>query len=525
MSSQQRWRRFAAILVLATPPIFVGTTAAGVSSTITVNAGANLQAAINAAKPGDTLLLAAGATFSGNYVLPAKSGTAYITIRSSAPDSALPGGSTRIGPTFAPNLPKIQSPNSASALVTAPGAHHYRLQCLEFLANYQGLGDVIALGDGSNAQNTLASVPHDLIVDRVYIHGDPTFGQKRGISLNSASTSIVNSYIGGIKSDGQDSQAVAGWNGPGPFTISNNYFEAASEDFLLGGADPSIPNLIPSDITFTQNYLTKQLVWRSQSNWNVKNLIEIKNAQRVTIDGNTIEYAWADAQSGYAVVFTPRNQGGTAPWSVVQAVQFTNNVVRHVGSGVNILGNDNDQTSQLTNNIVVRNNLFDDVSSGYGGDGRFALVNGGASLTFDHNTVIQDGWTALYADGPAVTGMTFTNNILPDYSWAIMGGNTSPGNNTIQTYFPGSWFADNIIAGSDPGSYPTGNYYPATLGAVGFVSLVGHSYTLLAASPYIRGATDGTAVGCDVSRLPGGGTPPSTNVPITPTGMRILTPG
>jgi hypothetical protein len=152
-------------------------------------------------------------------------------------------------------------------------------------------------------------------------------------------------------------------------------------------------------------------------------------------------------------------------------------------------------------------------------------VNGGAGLTFDHNTVIQDGWTALYADGTAATGMVFTNNILPDYSWAIMGGNTSPGNNTIQTYFPGSQFADNIIAGADPAVYPSGNYYPANLSAVGFVNLAGRSYALRATSPYVRGATDGTAVGCDVSRLPGGGTPPGTPPPTTPTGMRVQTPG
>lgn len=511
MSEQQRRRRYIATVVFAAAPVVFSSEAAG--ATITVGAGANLQAAINSAQPGDTLLLQAGAVFSGNYILPVKSGSTYITIRSSASDSTLPAAGTRIDPSFAARLPKIQSPNSAPALATAPGAHHYRLQCLEFLANAQGLGDVMTLGDGSSAQNTLAAVPHDLIVDRVYIHGDSTYGQKRGIGLNSAATTIINSYIANIRADGQDSQAIAGWNGPGPFTITNNYLEAASENILVGGADPSIPNLIPSDITVTQNYLTKPLAWRSQTNWNVKNLLEIKNAQRVTIDGNILEYNWADAQSGYAVVFTPRNQDGTAPWSVVQQVQFTNNIVRHVASGVNILGNDNEHPSQLTNNIVIRNNLFDDVSSGYGGDGRFVLVNGGATLTLDHNTVIQNGWTALYADGPPVTGLTFTNNIIPDYSWAIMGGGTGPGNNTIQTYFPGARILANIIAGANAGSYPSGNFYPATLSAVGFVDLAGRNYALSTTSPYIRSATDGTAVGCDVTRLPGqvsvSGTAPS----------------
>jgi hypothetical protein len=519
MFQAKRRRHYIASAVLGILPMLVGVGPA-VGSTVIIGAGADLQAFINNAQPGDTLLLQAGVTFSGNYVLPAKGGSTYITIRSAAADSALPGTTTRIDPSFANMLPKIHSPNSAAAMRTAPGAHHYRLQCLEFLANAQGAGDVVQLGDGSSAQNTLASVPHDLVVDRVYIHGDPTYGQKRGIALNSASSTIVNSYIANIHAVGQDSQAIAGWNGPGPFTITNNYLEAASENFLLGGSDPSIPNLVPSDITFTQNYLSKPLAWRSQTTWNVKNLFELKNAQRVTVNGNIIEYNWAAAQSGYAVVFTPRNQGGTAPWTVVQQVQFTNNIVRHVASGVNILGNDDINTSKMTNNIVIRNNLFDDVSTSYSGDGRFVLMTGGANLTIDHNTDIQNGKTAVYAYGAPTTAFTLTNNIIPDYSWAIMGGNTSPGNNTIQTYFPGGTIRGNIIAGANAATYPTGNFYPATLNAVGFVDLAGGNYALSASSPYLRSATDGTAIGCDVTRLPTSGASVAT-APVKPTGLRV----
>src|SRR5207249_4012910 len=150
---------------------------------------------------------------------------------------------------------------------------------------------------------------------------------------------VINSYISEIKTVGQDSQAICGWNGPGPFTISNNYLEAAGENVLIGGADPSIPNLTPSDITFTRNYLAKQVAWRTQG-WQLKNLFELKNAQRVVVDGNLMEYNWEAAQAGYAVLFTPRNDGGTAPWTVVQHVQFTNNIVRHVSSAVSILGTD-----------------------------------------------------------------------------------------------------------------------------------------------------------------------------------------
>src|SRR3954470_21239391 len=51
---------------------------------IHVAAGGNLQAAINAAKPGDTIELEAGASFSGNFTLPHKSIPGWINIESSS---------------------------------------------------------------------------------------------------------------------------------------------------------------------------------------------------------------------------------------------------------------------------------------------------------------------------------------------------------------------------------------------------------------------------------------------------------
>jgi hypothetical protein len=61
----------------------------------------------------------------------------------------------------------------------------------------------------------------------------------------------------------------------------------------------------------------------------VKNHLELKNAQRVTVDGNLLENNWAAGQSGYSIMLTPRNSG-SAPWTRVQNVTFTNNIVRHV---------------------------------------------------------------------------------------------------------------------------------------------------------------------------------------------------
>ena len=115
--------------------------------------------------------------------------------------------------------------------------------------------------------------------------------------------------------------------------------------------------------------------------------------------------------------------------------------------------------------------------------------------------MLQDGTSALYAYGTPMSGFVFTNNIVPDYSWAIMGDGASPGNGTIAMYFPGGVFRGAIFAGSNPAAYPPGNYYPASMSAVGFMNLTGTNYRLSATSPFRNAATDGTDVGCNIDAL------------------------
>src|SRR4051812_11803364 len=85
-----------------------------------VAAGTSLQAAINAAVPGDTITIQAGATFTGNFVLPDKAGTGWITIRSSAMNLLPPDG-VRVKPSDAVNMPKLVTPNGEAALIADTG--------------------------------------------------------------------------------------------------------------------------------------------------------------------------------------------------------------------------------------------------------------------------------------------------------------------------------------------------------------------------------------------------------------------
>jgi len=184
------------------------------AATLTVNGGGDLQAALNAAQPGDTILLQAGAVFTGNFVLPAKGGTLDITVRSSAADAALPPAGARMTPAYAAFLPKLRSTSNGAALRTAAGATHWRLMFLEFLpAPGTVTADLLELGGTGSSQATTASVPQHFVVDRSYLHGDPTNGQRRGIALNSGDTQVINSYFADFKGRSQDTQAICGWNG------------------------------------------------------------------------------------------------------------------------------------------------------------------------------------------------------------------------------------------------------------------------------------------------------------------------
>jgi hypothetical protein len=231
------------------------------AETRTVRRGDNLQTALNSAVAGDVLVLEAGAEFVGNFVLPVKSGDAPIVVRSAFNDQ-LPVAGQRIRPQQASLLARLRSPNTSPALRTDAGAHHWRLQYLEFGANQNGYGDVIQIGDGSSAQNTIEMVPHDFVLSHLYIHGDPLVGQKRCVSLNAATVTIRDSHISDCKGVGNDTQAICGWNGPGPYLIENNYLEGAGENVMFGGADPAIPNLVPDDITFRYNLVSRPMSWR-----------------------------------------------------------------------------------------------------------------------------------------------------------------------------------------------------------------------------------------------------------------------
>jgi hypothetical protein len=143
---------------------------------------------------------------------------------------------------------------------------------------------------------------------------------------------------------------------------------------------------------------TAGAVTTSGTRWVVKNTFELKNAQDVLVEGNVFENLWVADQSGYPIVFTPRNQSGTAPWVIVQRVIFQNDMIRHTAGGVNILGIDNNAPSGRTNHILVSSNVFDDMIGATWGTGSrpFLLGDGPEDIAIERNTVITSSSAIVY---------------------------------------------------------------------------------------------------------------------------------
>jgi hypothetical protein len=405
-------------------------------------------------------------------------------------------------------MPKIVSPNSGPAIFAEPGAHHYRFIGIEF-STTTGVKTIYSIVAFGGDQKSDADTPHDLILDRCYVHGHPDLTSSRGVLLNSASSAVIDSHVSEIHAPGHDSQAILGYNGPGPFKIVNNFLEGAAENIMFGGADPAIRGLVPSDIEIRGNHLFKPLTWLPGNprfagvQWTIKNLLEFKNAQRVLVEGNLLEN-----NVGPALLLTPRNQNGSAPWSVVQDVLFRSNVVRNAASGFIALSTDNERSSQPTKRIAIVNNLWLGVTRTF--FGMSAGPGGFEDVIIDHNTAIPDGHSTYYvetATPPAVTRFRFTNNLVGFGAYGVAFPRPDPGFDKVM---PDAIIGRNALvslADAADGQGAVRNRPPAinqtmyTSYPNGAAAGLTDTGTLTPKSPNRRAATDGKDIGVDFDEL------------------------
>ncbi|MDQ3420323.1 MAG: putative Ig domain-containing protein [Acidobacteriota bacterium] len=477
-----KFSRFAA---LAGAFLFSFSSGPAAASDIPVPSGGDISTAVKLAVPGDTIVLDAGGVYTtGSLELPEKGGP--ITIRSSA---SLPG--RRVTPADRALLASVGSGNTA-AVFTVTGSG-WTIQGLAVRANSLGEGTMIdVIG---NAANT--------IIDRNLFEGG-AYGQKRAVGGNGGGyIRVSRNYMSNIWKQQQDSQGFASWDSPGPFEIVDNFIEAASENILFGGADSSRPERMPRQILVEGNHLTKNVAWKNRLGfYQVKNLFELKAGIGSIIRNNLMENNWTDAQSGWAILVTPRNQDGAATWTRIEDALFVGNTVRNVEHGISITGYDDLSPSGQTRRVTFRDNVI--VTSG-----AFLQVAAEVGeLTLDHNTVNNpSSLIKLYTgDIATATGRrkqtygvgTFTiHNSLMKHGVNGYGiaGQDSPGNGIYAlAYYSRSYdWKRNVVAGENMyQTYPPDTLLPTVAAHdANFLS----DYTLVAGSSYRNAGADGTDLG------------------------------
>ena len=534
-------------------------------SVIKVNAGGDLQAALNSAQCGSTIALQAGATFTGTFELPAKScdSNHWIVIRTSAPDSALPLEGQRLTPCYAgvaslPNRPAYScskpqnvlarisvSGRGNGAIVFASGASHYRLVGLEITRPADKLPVVALVGPTQDA-------PADhIVIDRCWIHGTAQDDTRRGVSLfGTTNVAIVDSYLNdfhceavrGSCTDSSDMAGGIGNNASGPWDIENNFLEAAGENILFGGGPATT---VPADITIRHNHFYKVPQWQKGEPgfvggydgypFVVKNHFEIKNGIRILFEGNILEYSWGGfSQEGHAILITPRNSGNKATdranlCSVCAATDITirYNTTSHTGGGM-VIANPlvAGYGAQAGERYSIHDIVEDDIDSQkYTGDGGLFMVMNKWSdhvlnnVSIRHVTAFPDlrNWIMIVDNDrlyPPMFGFTFTDNIVPIPRYPIWTtGADSCASSVIPatvmaTCFKTYTFTNNVLPAptkaDPPSKWPVGNFFPATVNDVGFVNYNngnGGDYHLQASSPYKGKASDGTDPGADIDAV------------------------
>jgi hypothetical protein len=528
--------------------------------------GGNLQAALNSANCGDTIQLQAGATFTGLFTFPAKScnDSNWIIVRTSAPDSALPPEGTRLTPCYAgvsslPGRPPFNCTSTTNVtaklvmsaveesgpIVFASGANHYRLLGLE-VTRQQGAPLVTSLVS-IQPQGTMDNI----VFDRVWMHGTAQDETTRGVELVGGTyVAIVDSFFTdfhcvartGACTDAQAILGGLGSNPMGPYQILDNFLEASGENILFGGGRATIS---PADIEIRGNHMFKPLTWmKGQPGYVggadgnpfvVKNLFELKNAQRVLLDGNIMEDTWGGfSQAGFGILLTPRNQpdrsgGNLCPECQVTDVTIRYTIISHVGAGLQIANpTDHDAAALAGERYSIHDIIIDDIDGAkYNGPSLFAQISvaPGAPLlqdvTINHVTAFPGSILFVIGDQTSITtkmkNFVFMNSIVNAGTYPVWstgnGGSADCAAHdsplyTFNACFSPYIFASNAIISAPKHfpapAWPGGNAFPASTSAVQFVNYNNGNagnYQLQSSSPYLHAATDGTSLGADVNAV------------------------
>lgn len=543
------------------PRVYVQSSLADTPSpgkSLTVKNGEELQSTLEAAHCGDRIILQSGARFVGNFSFPAKQcdDAHWILVRTSADDSVLTPEGTRVTPCYAgiASLPArpayacsspknvmaklVSTSRSAPTVTLQEGANHYRFLGLEITRESPDVVYNVIYMEGKNTNH--------IVFDRDWIHGTARDETTRGIALGTSTyVAVVDSYFTdfhcvAVTGSCGDSQTIAGGAGDfpmGPYKIVNNFLEASGENVMFGGGPAT---LSPSDIEIRRNHMFKPLTWKKGSEgfiggksgrpFIVKNLFELKNAQRVLFEGNILENTWGGfTQAGWAILLTPKNQNNKCPLCRTTDLTIRFCRVSHAGNGL-VMGtglSDAGGASSGGARYSIHDVVFDDIDGkAYGGFGALFQITSDTptlgDVSIDHVTGFPP--TELFIFGvnvsrEKISNFSFTNNLVGAGSNEIAPTGGGPKNCAFQAKrqgpagllkncFASFNFTHNAFVGSG-GGWPGENFTPrnaSTVAMLDFRGGKGGDYRLCseknagnckAASSFRKAGSDGKDLGAD----------------------------
>jgi hypothetical protein len=489
----------------------------------------NLQAAIDNSTGTNNKVITIPALFPSRGTIALKHRTVanYCTIRT-ANHASLPNGTSRVGPADASNMVILEVTGSANIIETpatsSNPARYYNFVGIHFrkaTATTSYTHTMVSIGQGD--ETSVDQLPNHFIFDRCYWDGGSTTSNTlRGVMVRGTDISIVNSYIHRFKGVAIESQGVC-WLYGERLAALNNFIEGASENFLLGGGDHNITGLTVHQSVVRRNHMKKDVGWRFGdlayygTDMSVKNIFEIKWCDGLSVQGNRFEAHWMEDQN-YSVTVTVRNQGdsipndGTgSPWAIVRYLDFSYNQVNKFGNGMSIAAEDDLQSAQATNRVLVRHNVFSGASFYNGqhiiwllGGGQTAPIQGFDRVYIVHNSADNNGSGGQGRSiewGPSTlnTNFVFSGNIVQGF---INHDSGVTGLAAFQAACSGTSFSATKNGFYKPtGTNPVDNTTVSLIADVKYANLAAFDLSLQGDSPFLTTGLAGARAGADVAAV------------------------
>lgn len=416
--------------------------------------------------------------------------------------------------------------NAGGQIAFAANAHHYWISGIRFLPTPTASGGVPASWAAYNYDfnytvglfdlHTNSGI-HDIIIERNQVDISYPYRLRwvvltKGTDIVVAHNNIVADHHVPTQGDAagcnQCHTSVVQMAGADNILIDNNYIDASG---IVIYAIEDSPSLATTDVTVTRNYLSNgnKRINGNDANttycggcfFSSRHSVELKMGSRWLIKGNKFDSHFA----------TSINQGdliaiSTRPWTnrvPISDIKFEKNMAWSIPNFAYVIGHNdtlNQQAAATTRISFVGNLVYDIDGNRYTAgasqrEGRgFRLFYGPEDVTIQNNTILNSctgyaPWLAENSEGSG-EGLDLSNNLASACSVTApyyfigrvsVGGGTT-GLNSGWPASTGYTVTNNIFYDAGGGltgtGYPSGNTWPASLAAIGFIDTSVSDYRL-----------------------------------------------